>query len=1086
MTKEFPNKTFESDAQQDPDSLDSLENLLRLLADLSIIDRAKREKAAAEIQKTTLPNSENPNARLPNSKISRSIPQNSETSNAEHSKSNFSEQSNSGDSNGNGQDYRRDRLREVPNTNSSRLSKLGISDDLAPIQKAEQNLRTSAPSNTRNASGNGQDYQRDRLRESPSAASSRVSKLTANDFGRDDLQSSEPPPRKTSERRDSEQRDSEQRDLERRNLEQGDLEQRDTGHSNGNGQRDRRSEIPAAPMVAEQNSYRDRIKKILAMPVQSDSSFLEKLQNAKLDSDASPAIPSLLDDIKFLEIPSIQPEKIPADLTSPTEVPQKPVQIPQLETQSNISPESDLGTFRHLSKLLGDLNGLDSTKKPEDTSIPPEKPKAADETAQLQVLQNILVEPELVQVRNFLETVELKLTTLEHQVNDPALELKLKELETQMSDTSEIGDMQRKMAEMASQQTNLLTNFPTELANLRQRLMEVEQNLYEPEQLVNLLMPVIVELLNRKISESKEDISQAIVPIIDSVIHQRTQEDKVAMSNALAEIIPAAISQQIQNSPKEIAKAIGPEIGAAIQEQIRLDKDVIANALAPEMGAAIKQQILLERDAMVDALYPVIGNTISKYLSEAIRAINERVERTFSLEGMQRKMRAKMQGVSEAELILKESMPYEVQAVFLIQKDSGLVMVDLQKRSDDPEFPALESDMVAGMLTAIRTFVNDCIARSGNVSELDEIDYGGSKIVLEVAGYCYLAVVIQGEPDKKFILKIRNTLSELIQKHDKWIEQFDGDSSTIPSAVYKLLQPLLDKPDPEKSTKSNRGLLIVGFVVLGLILVPWGFYQYRNGVDRRLEAKTTNAIASTPELAVYRLNVAANGERLQLSGQLPNQYLRDRAAQVTQRVILAENPQLTIDNQIFAVDVPPDPVLAAAEVQRVTALLNQTAGTAIATSFKVDKITITGKVTEPAIADRITQALAQIPGVKYITNTVTIQPPELTTRIYFYTGLADLRPEDTVRILEVTAFLERYPSYNLKILGRSDPIGDPFSNQQLASDRGQSVYNALVQRGIDRKRLQVIGLDYHLSSTDPKEPLWMARRVEFVPVLSVR
>ncbi|CAN1212745.1 hypothetical protein TUMEXPCC7403_21240 [Tumidithrix helvetica PCC 7403] len=1066
MTKEFPNNTFESNAQQDPDSLDSLENLLRLLADLSIIERAKREKAAAEIQKATLPNSEAQNVKIPNATPKNSEAQNSEAYRSKLPKPHLPEQSNRGISNGNGQDYQSDRMREAPNTEPSPISKLATNDDLArdrlPIQKAEiQNLRTPEQSNTRNANGNGQDYQRDRMREAPSAESSRISKLPTNNFGRD-LQSSELSPRKTSDRRDSDR-------------------------SNGNGQkRDRRSEIPAAPMVAEQNSYRDRIKKILAMPVQSDSSFLEKLQNAKLESDASPAIPSLLDDIKFLEIPSIQLEEVPADLPSPTKPPQKPVQIPPLETQSNISPEADMGAFRHLSKLLGDLNGLDSTRNLEDTSISDEKPKAVDETAQLQVLQNILVEPELIQVRNFLETVELKLTTLEHQVNDPALELKLKELETQMSDTSEIGDMQRKMAEMASQQTNLLTNFPTELANLKQRLMDVEQNLYEPEQLVSLLMPVIVELLNRKVTESKEDISQAIVPIIDSVIYQRTQEDKVAMSNALAEIIPAAISQQIQNSPKEIAKAIGPEIGAAIQEQIRLDKDVIANALAPEMGAAIKQQILLERDAMVDALYPVIGNTISKYLSEAIRAINERVERTFSLEGMQRKMRAKMQGVSEAELILKESMPYEVQAVFLIQKGSGLVMVDLQRSSDDPEVPALESDMVAGMLTAIRTFVNDCIARSGNVSELDEIDYGGSKIVLEVAGYCYLAVVIQGEPDKKFILKIRNTLSELIQKHDKWIEQFDGDSSTIPSAVYKLLQPLLDKPDPEKSTKSNRGLLIVGFALLGLILVPWGFYQYRSSVDRRLEAKTANAIASTPELAVYRLNVAANGDRLQLSGQLPNQYLRDRAAQVTQRVILAENPQLTIDNQIFAVDVPPDPLLAAAEVQRVTAILNQTAGTAIATSFKGDKITITGKVTEPAIADRITQSLAQIPGVKYITNTVTIQLPEIKTRIYFYTGSADLRPEDMARILEVSAFLERYPNYNLKILGRSDPIGDPFSNQQLASDRGQSVYDALVQRGVDRKRLQVIGLDHHLNSTDPKEPLWMARRVEFMPVLSVR
>jgi hypothetical protein len=48
------------------------------------------------------------------------------------------------------------------------------------------------------------------------------------------------------------------------------------------------------------------------------------------------------------------------------------------------------------------------------------------------------------------------------------------------------------------------------------------------------------------------------------------------------------------------------------------------------MGTAIKEQISLDRDAMVDALYPVIGSTISKYMAEAIKAINEKVENTLA------------------------------------------------------------------------------------------------------------------------------------------------------------------------------------------------------------------------------------------------------------------------------------------------------------------------------------------------------------------------------------------------------------------------------------------------------------------------
>jgi hypothetical protein len=110
-----------------------------------------------------------------------------------------------------------------------------------------------------------------------------------------------------------------------------------------------------------------------------------------------------------------------------------------------------------------------------------------------------------------------------------------------------------------------------------------------------------------------------------------------------------------------------------------------------------------------------------------------------------------MQGVSEAELIFKEAMPFTVQAIFLIHKGSGLVISEVQP-SDRQR---LESEMVAGMLTAIRSFVNDCIAQSGEVSEIDQIEYGNSQITLEVAGYCYLAVVTQGQPPSHSFKKMR-------------------------------------------------------------------------------------------------------------------------------------------------------------------------------------------------------------------------------------------------------------------------------------------------------------------------------------------
>ena len=63
----------------------------------------------------------------------------------------------------------------------------------------------------------------------------------------------------------------------------------------------------------------------------------------------------------------------------------------------------------------------------------------------------------------------------------------------------------------------------------------------------------------------------------------------------------------------------------------------------------------------------------------------------------------------------------------------------------------------------------------------------------------------------------------------------------------------------------------MGFAVLALIFIPIGLWQYQANRDRQIEAKVLEGFASTPELAVYRLSVTANGDALKLSGKLPNQ-----------------------------------------------------------------------------------------------------------------------------------------------------------------------------------------------------------------------
>ncbi|MEG4986774.1 OmpA family protein [Microcoleus sp. BR0-C5] len=612
------------------------------------------------------------------------------------------------------------------------------------------------------------------------------------------------------------------------------------------------------------------------------------------------------------------------------------------------------------------------------------------------------------------------------------------------------------------------------MTTIDDKLGKLEHQIYDPQELIELMLPWIAEILSRKVADSREEVVKAMVPIIDEVIRAKTQENKSAMSAAIAELLPDALAQQIVNSPADIANAIAPEIGLAIKEQIRLDQESIAQALAPEMGKAITAQIRLERDSMVDALYPVIGSTISRYMAEAIKTINEKVSNALSVEGVQRKIRSKVQGVSEAELILKESIPFTVQAAFLIHKASGLIISEVQ----NSESYQLESEMVAGMLTAIRSFVNECIVQPGEISELNQIEYGDSKIMLEVAGYCYMAVVIKGEPPQSFINKLRQTVSNLILNYAKVIHEFNGDPGTIPESLHPCIKSLFDTLQKEKSTKPPIALAAISLAALSLILVPWGIYQYRSNIYRRLEANALAALASTPQLAVYRLDVAVDGKTLKLTGKLPNQELRAQAA----KIAASTAPKLQLDNRILAVDVPPDPVLTAAEVQRITAVLNQKEGLSISTRYGDRKVTVEGTVRDGADAQKIAQSLKQIPGVQSVISTIKLDPLKITSRIYFQQGTAKLDPTYGEIIASVKNFMDQYPQKQIKIIGHSDRTGEISTNQQLSLRRAAAVRDALLRLGADPKRLQTVGIPHPPADVEPNQPRLLSRCVVFEPI----
>lgn len=188
---------------------------------------------------------------------------------------------------------------------------------------------------------------------------------------------------------------------------------------------------------------------------------------------------------------------------------------------------------------------------------------------------------------------------------------------------------------------------------------------------------------------------------------------------------------------------------------------------------------------------------------------------------------------------------------------------------------------------------------------------------------------------------------------------------------------------------------------------------------------------------------------------------------------------MQIDNQIIAVDVPPEPIVTAGEVERMTGICNEMACVNIESNYSDRQVIISGQVRHMRDAQIIPAAFDNIPGVKSVFSTLKIDPVRIENRIYFNFGSAQINPQDMKIITRITEFLDQYPKLSLRIIGHTDLRGSAAINQQLALNRATAVRDALTKQGIDPKRLEIVGNAQPPTDVISHQPFLLGRTVVF-------
>ncbi|MCB0063678.1 MAG: hypothetical protein KDE19_16260, partial [Caldilineaceae bacterium] len=182
--------------------------------------------------------------------------------------------------------------------------------------------------------------------------------------------------------------------------------------------------------------------------------------------------------------------------------------------------------------------------------------------------------------------------------------------------------------------------------------------------------------------------------------------------------------------------------------------------------------------------YPIMGRLVQRSVTEAMRDLAQRIDqqmrRTLDFQSFWRRLQARLRGVSDAEMAMRDALPMHVDELFLIHKETGLLLMHLSKGETDKQGvdgeQSSDSDIISGMLTAITEFTEDAFGRKEEEA-LNEIQYGGRSILLESAHLVYIAVVIDGFESSDFRNQMRETMIAVEHRHASALRKYDGDAS---------------------------------------------------------------------------------------------------------------------------------------------------------------------------------------------------------------------------------------------------------------------------------------------------------------------
>ena len=221
----------------------------------------------------------------------------------------------------------------------------------------------------------------------------------------------------------------------------------------------------------------------------------------------------------------------------------------------------------------------------------------------------------------------------------------------------------------------------------------------------------------------------------------------------------------------------------------RKQGDALAWAFEPLLDRSVREIVRKDPAGFADAISPAIGPAIRAAIARAIQVmvqrVNEALSHSLSVRGLRWRVEAARSGRPYAEIVLLRTLVYRVEQMFLIQRETGLLI----RHQTAADVPDQDPDQISAMLSALETFTHEAFRED---ARLERFRVGELEGWVEQGPSAILVAIVRGTAPEKYEVVLRAALERAHLEYGEALVDFRGDVAPL-AGVGELLSDCLQE-----------------------------------------------------------------------------------------------------------------------------------------------------------------------------------------------------------------------------------------------------------------------------------------------------